>query len=179
MTVRFYRLERASPVPEPPDLLLGLDIRSWRPATDGPPRRRPRRWENLVWFAFQQLGLFASDAFEELSLWRGERMLHRLVVTPSWLRFPFMAPGDLQIGGLWTDPEVRRIGLAGAMMAEAHRRRAEPGRRFWYVVDEANSPSIGLAEASGYRLIGTGRRTRPLGLAALGQYRLESVTVRR
>ncbi len=164
-----------APAPDPLDLLLGLEIRSWRPATDGPPPHRQPWRENLAWFAFQRLGLFANDSFEELSIWRGERMLHRLVITPRWLRFPFMEPDDVQIGRLWTDPEVRRTGIAGAAMAEAHRRRAEPGRRVWYVVDAANTPSARLAEACGYRLVGTGRRTRPLGIAGLGRFRLESV----
>ncbi len=85
-----------------------------------------------------------------------------------------MAAGDLQIGGLWTAPEARRIGLATAAIVEAHRRHAAPARRFWFLVEETNAASIGLAEACGYRLVGRGRRTRPLGVSVLGQYRLEN-----
>ena len=150
----------------------GCEFRHWRPAEEGPPPPGPHIGENRVWFAFDRLGLFASRAFEELSIWRGEQVLHRLVVTPRWLRFPFMAPGDLQIGALWTAPEARRIGLAAAAICEAHRRNARPGRCFWYLVDGENPASIGLAEACGYRLVGTGQRTRPLGVAALGQFRM-------
>ena len=173
VSVRFYAWNGGAS--EEPALPRGCELRSWRPAVDGAPRQGPRTAENWLWFALQRLGLFASDAFEELSIWRDRRMLHRLVVTPRWLRFPFMAPGDLQIGGLWTAPELRRTGLAQAAIAEANYRHAAPGRRIWYVVDEANAASIGLAEACGYRLVGAGRRTRPLGLPALGQFRLESV----
>lgn len=176
MTVLFYRRAAGPSCADALGLPPGLDLRSWRPAVDGAPPRRGRSGENLAWFAFQHMGLFASDGFEELSIWRGERLLHRLVVTPRWLRFPFMTAEDVQIGGLWTDPQARRSGLASAAIAEAHRRHAAPGRRFWYVVDEANAASIGLAQARGYRLIGTGRRTRPLGLAALGRFQLEVVT---
>ena len=175
MTVLFYRRNSEVSAPDAFGLPRGLELRSWRPALDGlPPQGRWLR-ENLAWYALQKMGLFGASVFEELSIWRGERMLHRLLVTPRWLRFPFMAENDLQIGGLWTDPEVRRIGLASAMIAEAHRRSAAPGRRFWYLADNANAPSIGLAESCGYRLVGTGRRTRLLGIAALGQFRLETV----
>ena len=177
MSVLFYRRAADAPPAEAAGLPPGLVLRSWRPAVDGPPRRRDGLWQDLAWFAFQRAGLFASGDFEELSIWRGERMLHRMVVTPRWLRFPFMADGDLQLGGLWTDPEVRRIGLASLSIAEAHRRHAAPGRRFWYVVEEANLASVALAKTCGYHLIGTGRRTRPLGLAALGQFRLESAAI--
>ena len=58
--------------------------------------------------------------------------------------------------------------------AEGHRRHAAPGRCFWYVVDGDNAASIGLAEACGYRLVGEGRRTRPLGVSGLGRFRMEA-----
>jgi GNAT superfamily N-acetyltransferase len=127
----------------------------------------------MAWYAFDHLGLFASDAFEELALWRNGRLLHRLLVTPRWFRFPFMADADLQIGSLWTAPEARRLGLARAAIAEAHRRNAAPGRCFWYLVDDENRASIRLAEACGYRMVGVGRRTRRLGVRALGQFLME------
>jgi RimJ/RimL family protein N-acetyltransferase len=174
VTVRFYRRSADAPEPAAPRLPPACELRAWRPRRDGFPPAGPRFHENLVWFAFDRLGLFASDAFEELSIWRGGRMLHRLVVTPRWLRFPFMSPGDLQIGGLWTAPDARRTGLARAAMTEAFRRCAAPGRRLWYVVEEANTGSISLAEACGFQLAGTGRRTRLLGVPALGRFRLES-----
>ncbi len=177
MTVLFYRRQAQSSPDEPPGLPAGLELRSWRPAKDGPPRQGDHRSENLAWRCLQRSGLFATDDFEELTVWRAGRLVHRLVVTPRWLRFPFMAPEDLQLGALWTAPEIRRVGVARMVMAEAHRRHAAPGRWFWYVVEGGNAASIGLAEASGYRLLGAGRRTRPLGLRALGQYRLESVTI--
>lgn len=177
MTVLFYRRQTQGLGEEPLGLPAGLELRSWRPAKDGPPRQDDHRRENLAWRCLHRGGLFASDDFEELTVWRSGRLVHRMVVTPRWLRFPFMAQEDLQLGALWTAPEVRRIGVASAVMAEAHRRHAAPGRRFWYVVDGGNAASIGLAEASGYRLVGSGRRTRPLGVGALGQYRLESVII--
>ena len=90
-------------------------------------------------------GLFADGRYSELSLWSGERRIHRLVVTPRWYRFPFMAPGDLQLGALLTDPAWRRQGLARLAMAVAHRLFAGPSQRLWYVTDEANVASLALA----------------------------------
>ena len=176
MSVRFYvRTGPARSVTVDPP--AGCELRVWRPADDGPPRPGPRALENLAWWAAHHLGLFASGEFEEITIWRGGRRLHRLVVTPRWLRFPFMALGDLQLGALWTAPEARRSGLARAAIAEAHRRHARAGRSIWYLADETNVGSVALAEASGYRLAGAGRRTRPMGIAAFGQFRLESVAI--
>ncbi len=176
MSIRFY--VRTGPAPAmAADLPAGCELRIWRPASDGPPRPGPGALENLAWLAIHRLGLFASDDFEEITIWGAGRRLHRLVVTPRWQRFPFMAPGDLQVGALWTAAEARRSGLARAAIAEAHRRHAMAGRSIWCLTDEANAASVALAETCGYRLAGAGRRTRPLGFAALGQFRLESVTV--
>ena len=178
VTIRFYR-RAAEAVPEAWDWPSGCEPRSWRPAEDGPPPSGPSTAENMTWFAFDRLGLFASHAFEELSVWRDGQTLHRLIVTPRWFRFPFMAKGDLQIGGLWTAPKVRRLGLAKAAIGDAHRRHAAPGRYFWYVVDDENAVSIRLAEACGYRMVGAGRRTRPLGVSGLGQFRMDRATAPR
>ena len=172
--IRFYR--RAGDAGEACGWPEGCALVSWRPARDGLPRSGPHFAENLAWCAFDRLGLFASRDFEELSVVRDGRLLHRLIVTPRWFRFPFMADGDLQIGALWTAPEARRLGLARAAIAEAHRRHAAIGRSFWYVVDDGNAASSGLAEACGYRLAGAGRRTRPLGLRGLGQFRMDAAT---
>lgn len=120
-----------------------------------------------------KLGLFHDDRYTEFSIWCAGTRVHRLVVTPRWHRFPFMAPGDLQIGALWTHPAWRRLGLASLAIYRAHGLFAEPGQRFWYVTESSNAASLALARASGYRLVGEGRRTKPIGIAMLGQFQLE------
>lgn len=172
VTILFYR--RAGDATEAPRWPDGCELRCWRPASDGFPPPGPSVSENLAWFAFDRLGLFAFHGFEELSVWRQGLFLHRLIVTPRWFRFPFMAEDDLQIGALWTAPETRHCGLAKAAIHEAHWRHAAAGRSFWYVVDGGNTASIALAEACGYRLAGAGRRTRPLGVRGLGQFLIDS-----
>jgi RimJ/RimL family protein N-acetyltransferase len=148
----------------------GIDARLWIPREEPRPPLVLRR--AAVWFQ-DRLGLFADGRFAELSLWRGEELVHRLVVTPRWYRFPFMEAGDLQLGALWTSPRHRRQGLAFAAIGEAHRRFGGPGQRFWYVADADNRASTALARLAGYELVGTGRRSRPAGFPLLGQFRLD------
>ena len=172
MTVLFYR-RAASALPPgagPPD---GAAFRVWRPAEHGfpPPgsRGRPSNW---IWWALQALGLLAEPGLAELTLWRDGRRLHRLIITPRWFRFPFMARGDLQLGDLWTDPAARGQGLARAAIAEALRLTAQADQ-VWYLVDARNIASARLAESAGFQLHGMGRRTRPLGLDLAGRLRLD------
>lgn len=176
MSVRFYRLRDEAPARPPTGLNREIAIASWRPARDGAPHDGPCLAENLAWFAFDRLGVFSTRSFEELTLWRYGRLVHRLVVTPRWFRFPFMGDYDLQIGALWTDPQFRRRGLATTAIGEAHRRHAAPGRSLWCLAHSDNPASIRLAESCGYRVVGRGRRTRPLGVRALGRYVMDRPT---
>jgi RimJ/RimL family protein N-acetyltransferase len=172
--MQFFYRNGDAPLPPAPVLPAGCAFRIWRPAADGFPPAGPCSVENTAWFAFARLGLFAWNGFAELSVWEERRMLHRLVVTPRWFRFPFMASRDLQIGALWTAPHARRRGLARATIAEAHRRHPACNR-FWYVTDDSNEASVRLASGCGYAPAGTGKRTRPLGLSALGRFRLDPI----
>ena len=174
MTTRFYRCETPS-IDVTAVSIQGLSIRIWQPCRDGLPRYGALRWANLVWWTLQRLGLFARDDFAELTIWREEQLLHRLIVTPRWYRFPFMTGRDLQIGALWTHPAARGRGLARAAIGEALRRFDGKGGRFWYVVDSTNHASIRLIESCGFELVGTGRRTHPLGLRLFGRFRLDSM----
>lgn len=170
MTIRFYRRDTAD-LPGPARFPKGVVLRIWRPATDGVARGGWRSPRNVLWYGFTRLGLFASRDFAELTLWQGGAPVGRLILTPRWHRFPFMAADDLQIGDVWTSPAARGRGLARMLILEARRLAATgQARRLWYVVDEANAASVALIERSGFRCVGTGRRTAPLGLRLLGQY---------
>ncbi|HUE79347.1 MAG TPA: GNAT family N-acetyltransferase [Sphingomicrobium sp.] len=119
------------------------------------------------------MGLFARPDFAEITMWDGGGMVHRLIVTPRWRRFPFMGRDDLQLGDLWTRPDVRGKGFARAAVATAHRLFGGQARCFWYVVQADNAPSIRLIETFGYTLVGRGRRTAPLGIRSAGSFLLE------
>jgi RimJ/RimL family protein N-acetyltransferase len=170
--ILFYRHDGRSEVPRatlPPEAV----IRIWYPDAQGFPPRGSRGLRNIMWWVSTRLGLFARRGFAEITIWRDGRMLHRLIVTPRWYRFPFMTRNDLQLGDLWTSPAARGQGLARAAIGEVHRRFADGTGHFWYVVESDNGASIRLAETCGYRLAGIGRRTRPLGLRTIGRFRLD------
>ena len=175
MTVYFYRWDPGRAAPPSPELPPGVEVRLWRPGRDGFPSKGSISPQNIVWWGMTLSRLLASRDFAEISLWRDGRRLHRLIVTPRWRRFPFMAADDLQIGAVWTHPEARGLGLARAAVAIAHRQVAASAKRLWYIVETGNAPSIRLIESCGYRRVGVGRRSRPLGIRALGQFRLETL----
>jgi RimJ/RimL family protein N-acetyltransferase len=168
MSVAFFLRDGAPD--DGPALPDGMSLKLWRPNEQVLP---PLYAVRAAYWLQAQLGMFADRRFTELSLWSGEAMVHRLIVTPRWYRFPFMAAGDLQFGALWTHPAHRRRGLARLGLAEAHRLFSGPTQRFWYVADSDNLPSTALAIASGYRLTGIGRRTTRFGLGLLGQFQMD------
>ena len=173
MTFLFYRHDLASERPQAPVLPEGMTIALWKPATDGFPPRRSSTVRNVAWWGLDRLGMFAGGDFAEVSIWRGDRLLHRLIVTPRWHRFPFMDRSDLQLGDLWTDPDQRGKGLARLAVRHVHHRFSGHEGRIWYVVDQDNRASVGLIESCGYRLVGRGRRTSRFGIRLLGQFRMD------
>jgi RimJ/RimL family protein N-acetyltransferase len=116
------------------------------------------------------LRLFANGDYGVLVVYHAGRLVHRSGLFPRYARFPFMAREDLQVGDVWTDPEHRNRGLASFALQELVGAKARRGPRVWYVVDAGNAPSIRSVEKSGFVLIGTGQRTKRLGLALLGQF---------
>jgi RimJ/RimL family protein N-acetyltransferase len=170
MIVEFYRFDPALPVVQPRPLAPGLQMRWWEPQRDGPPKGGSRRLPNYFWWALARAGGFSHDGFAELRIEQAGRVIHRLILTPRWYRFPFMGPDDLQIGAVWTSPEARRQRLAKTAIAEAHRRIGKTKANIWYVTDDRNPASAALARACGYRQVAVGRRVRRFGTTLLAQY---------
>ena len=81
-----------------------------------------------------------------------------------------MGPGDLQAAGIWTHPDHRGRGLARLALQELTGRLVHSDRHLWYLAREDNRASIGLAERSGFRLAGRGRKR--VGLGPLGAFRI-------
>jgi GNAT superfamily N-acetyltransferase len=159
----------------PPGLGGGLTLESWRPTLRRPLPPRLPLVPFGIWCAFHLLGIFATRDFFILLIRHGLRPVHRTCVLPAHWRFPFMAPRDLQVAGLWTHPDWRGRGLGLAALREVPRHLGAPGRTLWYMVHEDNLPSIRLAQKAGLALWGRGGRVDRWGLSALGSYRVGEV----
>lgn len=173
MTMLFYRQAAGDIAPMPVEL-GDLELVKWQPARDGAPRGVFATRTNRLWWLLHRLAAFARPDLTAYALLDGGRVVHRLLVTPRWFRFPDMDADDLQMGDLWTDPTRRGEGLAARMIAAVHADRAGRFGAMWYLVDSDNAASVRLIERFGYRLAGEGVRTRPLGIGALGRFRMLS-----
>jgi RimJ/RimL family protein N-acetyltransferase len=116
------------------------------------------------------LRVFANGDYGVLVIYHAGRIVHRSGLFPRYARFPFMTKEDLQIGDVWTDPDHRSHGLASFALKELVRAKGGQGRRIWYVVAPGNVASIRTVEMAGFTLVGTGARTKRLGLSLLGQF---------
>lgn len=139
----------------------------WRPVDDAPVRY-------VVWWLLHLLRVFGNRDYAVLVISHGARAVHRSAVFPRWLRSPFMAPGDLQVGDTWTDPDHRGRGLAALALQCIVAQMQAPARRFWYLVEEENEASIRAVRRAGFTLVGRGERQPRFGVGALGAYRLLS-----
>lgn len=150
----------------------GMILRLWQPARHGFPPRGSRSRDNVVWWLLTRIGAFATDEFTELTVWQSETLVHRLTVSSRWWRVPFMSADDLEVGNIWTLPAARGQKLTHCVIGEAHRLFA--GRRWWWLTDANNAASIAIARRCGYRCVGSGHKTRRLGIALWGRYMLKS-----
>jgi GNAT superfamily N-acetyltransferase len=145
----------------------------WRPTLVHP--TPPSQGMAFPAFALMHyLHVFHARDYRLLLIWAGETLAHRTCVFPPDFRFPFMAQTDLQLGYTFTDPAHRGKGLATFAIGEAVRALAQPGRKFWYLVDAENVPSVKAIERAGFTLAGEGRKHARLGLNLLGSYRMDA-----
>jgi len=84
-----------------------------------------------------------------------------------------MNKNDLQIGDTWTHPEHRGQGLATFALRRVVQVRQMTGRKFWYIVEQDNKPSIRVVEKAGFNLIGKGIKRKRFGLGLLGSYMIQ------
>lgn len=173
--IRFYR--HAGPVDT--GLLARLRAqtpehaaRLWRPSGLAvPPGTEGRSYR--VYAGFHHLRIFGNRDYAALLLARtGQVPDHVSSLFPPFFRFPFMAPGDLQIGLTRTAPGARGQGLARRAVLEAMAAQAAPGRVFWYLTEAANTASCAVIEKAGFDLAGTGRKEPGLAPGLFSAYRI-------
>lgn len=126
-----------------------------------------------VWWVMHHLHLFANQDYGLYLIYSGDNLIHRSVITPRYFRFPFMGKEDLQIGDTWTMPDYRGKGLASFAIQKIVELHKKPGRRFWYVVEENNIPSIKAVEKAGFAKYGVGARRKRIGAALFGFFKIQ------
>lgn len=167
---RFYFAAPTEVSPPETAAPSGLRVELWRPS---PTELAPKGMcapSLAVWWAFHRMHLFRNRRYSVLAIYEGQRPVHRSVVTPGWLRFPFMDADDLQIGATWTDPEYRGRGLAALAISHIVHGAKDSCARFWYLTEETNRASIRAVEKAGFTRYLEGRRTKRLGFRLLGAY---------
>jgi RimJ/RimL family protein N-acetyltransferase len=127
----------------------------------------------MVWWLFHVLHIFANRSYRVIVISHEGTPVHRSCIFPGYFRFPFMESQDLQVGDTWTSPEHRGKGLATWGLCEAIKVAQKSGGRVWYLVDDDNPASIRVCTKVGMRQVGTGRRTRRMGLRLFGAYVME------
>lgn len=158
-------------------LPAGYHARLWRPALTAV--RPPGPFAPalpLLWWMAHHGRLFRNRDYSVLTIHAGEMVVHRSVAFPAYFTFPFMESRDVQIGYTWTAPTHRGRGLATRAIEELMHALAEPDRRFWYLTDSMNAPSMRAAQAAGMRHVAFARRSVPAGVRAIGRYSITSWT---
>jgi RimJ/RimL family protein N-acetyltransferase len=171
MDHRFYVLPSDAPI-HTAELPTGYQATLWRPSVRSLLPSGVTAPAFKVWSLFHYLRVFANGDYGVLLITHGGRLLHRSGVYPRYFRFPFMSGDDLQIGDTWTDPQHRGRGLASAAVSKIVERLRRPSRRFWYLVEADNGPSVRVIERAGFRLAGVGERRPRLGIHLLGAFHL-------
>jgi RimJ/RimL family protein N-acetyltransferase len=128
---------------------------------------------DVAWLAMHHLRVFSNQSYCRLFAFDRGRVVHRLTVFPKWMRYPFMASADVQIGNVWTDDTHRGRGLATAGIKKAVAALASSDRSFWYVTTKDNLASRAAAEHSGFEQFGWGERTERFGLRLLGAFEIK------
>lgn len=127
----------------------------------------------IVWWLFHFLRIFRNPEYGVLVGYDGKQVMHRSVILPPYMRFPFMAKDDLQISDVWTKPDYRGKGIATAALKMIITEMKKHDRKLWYVVEESNISSIHVAEKVGLKKVGRGYRTKSFGFNLLGAYLID------
>jgi RimJ/RimL family protein N-acetyltransferase len=130
-----------------------------------------------VWWIFHMLHVFPNRDYALFIIRRGDRVVHRSVISPRQYRFPFMTADDIQVGDTWTEPAERGRGFARIALEKALEIPSIRKRFCWYIVEPGNQASIRVVEKAGFSLVGRGIRTRRFGLSVLGQFVMTEPTV--
>lgn len=159
-------------LPRPADA-AGITAELWRPGLTSawPPPERENAL--LAFWVYHLAHAFAHRDYAAVIVRVDGVVAHRSMVYPPYFAFPFMGRDDIQVGNTLTVPAFRGRGLAVRALQEAGRLLGRPGRRLWYIADEANVTSCRVAERAGLAKVATARRYPRFGVHQLGGFVLD------
>ena len=130
------------PVPVPGADLCGRS--TW------PPRFGARVLVDLYWT------MLAPGSGRVYELEHDGSIIFHAYVVQSVRKFPFMEPGDIQIGKCYTDPAYRGRGIYPWAVREIAKRELDvEGRKAFMLVDPSNIPSLKGVAKAGFTEAGT------------------------
>jgi RimJ/RimL family protein N-acetyltransferase len=146
----------------------------WRPKVIKPvPEGLPTRC--YLWRLMHYAHIFSTWDYSIFLIWHNNLLVHHSFIFPKYYKYSFMGSNDLQVGDIYTRPEYRNRGLANFAVRQILENYRKPGRKFWYIVDETNIPSIRLAKNKGFKLFGEGQKHPFLGIKKLGFFKIEKL----
>jgi RimJ/RimL family protein N-acetyltransferase len=172
LTFFAYRFDSDAPLPDLPPLPESYTFELVRPRLPRPVPAGLPALRFTAYAAFAALRIFRHRDYAVAIIRKDGQIVHNLVLTPPYWRFAFMSKNDIQIGAVNTLPSERGRSLAMHSVQRSIRELHAPGRRFWYIVEDDNKPSIRVAEKAGLVLHSRAVLTRPLGTTILGRYEL-------
>jgi RimJ/RimL family protein N-acetyltransferase len=144
----------------------------WRPSVRAVHPPGPRAAHFAIWWLAHYGHLFRNRDYGVFVILHAGEVVHRSVVFPPYFTFPFMAPGDVQIGGTWTAEAHRGRKLAAVAIQRIAALNARPGRTIWYVTAAENTASLKTAESAGLERVGMAVRHAVPGIRMLGRYEI-------
>lgn len=167
----FYLLDTVSSEMNPPSKLnLDYSVSIWRPRNLAFRLPEVSTKDIIVWQLFHYARIFKNNEFAVFMINKNHNVVHRSFIFPKFFRYPFMERIDLQIGNIWTHPDHRGRGLAEYAIKGIVRSFGKPKRRFWYIVEKHNTPSIRVIEKCNFRKVGEGIRSNWLNLKLFGSF---------
>jgi ribosomal protein S18 acetylase RimI-like enzyme len=140
----------------------------WRPTLSRftPPAKGKKYF--LYWL-FHFLRIFANKDYCCVQVFHDGSLVSSLLVVPRYFKWPFMEKNDLQFTYVMTHRDHRGKGIAEKAIRYAIEKLNSRDRKFWYVTDISNNPSITLCNKVGFNFFSYGEKKgflkniKPLG----------------
>ena len=101
--------------------------------------------KRILWY------IITLGQYHILYVKQDHRIAHYSFIIPKNFRFPFMNPGDLQIGPCFTYPGFRNRGIYTKVLCLIPNILGEAGSGFWIYTTQNNLVSQKAIERAGYR----------------------------